>query len=449
MEANSKLNSDNIKSSQSTPLTKEEIERYCRQVILPEIGTEGQLKLKNSKVLVVGAGGLGSPCLLYLAGAGIGEIGIIDGDCVDTSNLHRQVIHQTANKGINKARSAEMMIRSFNPMIKVTIYEEHLSNKNGLKIAKNYDLLIDCCDNPATRYLTNDLCVVLNKPLVSGSAVKWEGQLTVYVKDSTSSENSNKLPCYRCLFPLPTPPSAVCNCGDSGVFGPVPGVIGTLQANETVKLLIGANEKILAKRMLTYDAYEMTFKIFKMRNYKDECIACGKEENRRINIDNIESYDYEEFTNPKSCRIERRVQIEDENNKKWSELIDLINKSKSMEEIVLLDVRAQEQFEMFNFNSDFESHLKIEEGVGTDSNDGNDLKFKNIPLKDLQDNYDTYQNIFSEKNDKQIFVMCRAGNLSTHAVKFLLSKGLKNVYNLEDGIHGYIKEIDSQKTPFY
>lgn len=457
MEASSKISpvTDTLNNTTiSHLLTKEEIERYCRQVILPEIGTEGQSRLKNSKVLVVGAGGLGSPCLLYLAGAGIGEIGIIDGDCVDTSNLHRQVIHQTANKGINKARSAEMMIKSFNPMIKVTIYEEHLSNKNGLNIAKNYDLLIDCCDNPATRYLTNDLCVVLNKPLVSGSAVKWEGQLTVYVKNSINPNiNSSKLPCYRCLFPLPTPPSAVCNCGDSGVFGPVPGVIGTLQANETVKLIIGATEKILAKRMLMYDAYEMSFKIFKLRNFKEECIACGKEENRKITIDNIESYDYEEFTNPKSCRIERRVKIEEENNKKWSELIDVISNSefKEEKEIVLLDVRAEEQFEMFNFNSDFESHLNIKEGVSMNkrSEGKNELKFKNIPLKNLQDNFDQYKNLLFSENDKHIYIMCRAGNLSTHAVKFLLSKGLKNVYNLEDGIHGYIKEIDSQKTPYY
>ena len=263
-----------MEKQESCPLKKVEVERYCRQVILPEIGPQGQNLISKAKVLVVGAGGLGAPCLMYLAGAGVGEIGIIDGDCVDTSNLHRQIIHTTINKGINKAKSAAQYIQSLNPNLKVNTYEEHLTNKNALQILINYDLLIDCCDNPATRYLTNDICVILNKPLVSGSAVKWEGQLTIYIKDSLN-QNNNSLPCYRCLFPIPPPSAAVCNCADAGVFGPVPGVIGTMQANEAIKLIIGAKDKILSRRMLAYDAYEMTFKIFKLRMKKSDCIACG------------------------------------------------------------------------------------------------------------------------------------------------------------------------------
>lgn len=412
-------------------LTKEDVERYCRQIILPEIGTEGQLNIKDSKVLVVGAGGLGSPCLLYLAGAGVGEIGIIDGDSVDNSNLHRQIIHSTTNKGINKAKSAAMLIMSFNPLVKINVYEEHLCNENALEICKEYDVIVDCCDNPATRYLTSDISVVLNKPLVSGSAVKWEGQLTIYTKDSIHPKNYNSLPCYRCLFPIPTPSSAVCNCAEAGVFGPVPGVIGTLQANETVKLIINKCDKLLAKKMLMYDAYDMIFKIFKLRNKKDDCIACGK--NPQINKDNIQDYDYNEFVNPKECFIPKRVEIPMNNNIKWKDLYKKINDNINSN-MSFVDVRPIEQFNMFKINDD-------------------KFNFKNVPWKNLKENFNLLKKeLFTENEEKEgneIYVMCRAGNNSTHAVKFLLEKGYTNVFNIEDGIHGYIKEIDSKNTPFY
>ncbi len=427
-----KSNKSNNSSKSPTILSKEEVERYCRQIILPEIGPEGQEKINKAKVLVIGAGGLGSPLLMYLAGSGIGTIGIVDGDNVDLSNLHRQVIHSSENKGVNKAKSAAQLIKSFNPFIEVKIYEEHLTNKNGLEIAKDYDLLVDCCDNPATRYLTNDICVVQGKPLVSGSAVKWEGQLTVYVRDCLES-SANKLPCYRCLFPMPTPPSAVCNCGDSGVFGPVPGVIGTLQANECIKLILGAKDKILSKRMLTYDAYEMSFKIFKLRNAKNDCIVCGSKENIKITIENLQNFDYEEFTNPKESRVPKRLNIPEKNNKNWKSFINELNQTqenKSSSNEVLIDVRPPEQFNMFNLNKQ------------------KNLSFINIPLKEFKNNFTD----LVEKEDienKKVFIMCRAGNLSTHAVDFMLQKGYSNVYNLKDGIHGYIKEIDSENTPYY
>lgn len=411
-------------NSQCSLLKKEEVERYCRQVILPEIGPEGQQLISNAKVLVVGAGGLGSPCVMYLAGAGIGVIGIIDGDCVDTSNLHRQVIHPTNNKGINKARSAGLYIQSLNPNTKVNVYEEHLTCKNALEICKNYDLLIDCCDNPATRYLTNDICVVLKKPLVSGSAVKWEGQLTIYTKDTINPNESNNLPCYRCLFPIPPPATTVCNCADAGVFGPVPGVIGTMQANEAIKLIIGAKDKILARRMLAYDAYEMNFKIFKLRAKKSDCIVCGDYEKRHITIDNIVEYDYDEFVNPKSSRVEKRLKIPQENNIKWTDLIE--NNNDNI--INVIDVRSVEQFRMFRLSL-------------------NNCNILNVPLKNLMDDVESIEKNF--KKEDKIFVMCRAGNLSTHAVTYLISKGFANCINLEDGIHGYIKEIDSKETPYY
>jgi adenylyltransferase/sulfurtransferase len=401
-------------------LSKESVERYCRQIILPEIGKEGQLRIQNSKILVIGSGGLGSPCLMYLAGSGVGSIGIVDGDKVDVSNLHRQIIHYTANKGINKAQSAKMLIHSFNPDVKVNIYVEHLSRKNAVSICQEYDLLVDCTDNPGARYLINDCAVVLNIPLVSGSAIKWDGQLTVYHK-STIDNNSvdDKLPCYRCLFPIPTPSSAVCNCSDAGVFGPTPGVIGTLQANEAVKLIIGHKDKILSKRMLIYDGLNMTFKVIKLRNNKDDCIVCGKIP--KITKDNIKDFDYEEFVNPKECRIEKRVELPSTNDITWKQL----KSDFSSHNTIYLDVRSKEQYDMINLPG-----------------------YINIPLEDFIKNVNKYEEENMLNKDKNIVIMCRAGNFSTHAVKHLLNLGYNKVYNVMDGLHSYIREVDDN-IPFY
>jgi molybdopterin/thiamine biosynthesis adenylyltransferase len=267
---------------------------------------------------------------MYLAGAGIGEIGVVDGDTVDLSNLHRQIIHNSNNPGVNKSKSAKMLIKSFNPNIKVNTYEVHLSNKNAITICSNYNLLIDCSDNLATRYLASDTAVALNIPLVSGSAVKWEEQLTVYSKDGTSKD-SNKLPCYRCLFTLPTPTSAVCNCADAGVFGPVPGVIGTLQANKAVKLILGYLIKYCLKECL-YDALEMLFKVFKIRNSREDCAVCGKEP--KITKENISTYDYDEFVNPKENRRLRRLPIPDKYNIKWNDLLNSDNTNDNINHLI-------------------------------------------------------------------------------------------------------------------
>jgi adenylyltransferase/sulfurtransferase len=401
-------------------LSKESVERYCRQIILPEIGKEGQLKIQNSKILVIGSGGLGSPCLMYLAGAGIGIIGIVDGDNVDLSNLHRQIIHSTSNKGVNKAKSAEMLIHSFNPDIKVITYEEHLNNKNAISICQEYDLLVDCTDNPGTRYLINDCAVTLNIPLVSGSAILWDGQLTVYHKSTIDRANfDDKLPCYRCLFPIPTPNSAVCTCSDSGVFGPTPGVIGTLQANEAVKLILGHKDKILSKRMLIYDGFNMTFKVIKLRSNKDDCIVCGT--NPKLNKDNIKDFDYNEFVNPKECRIEKRVQLPSNNEITWKKLKTDFNPDNTL----YLDVRTKEQYDMINLPG-----------------------YINIPLEDLTKNINKYEEEKIIDKEKNIVILCRAGNFSTHAVKNLLSRGYEKVYNVVDGLHSYIREVDDN-MPFY
>ena len=405
----------------SSPLQKTHIERYCRQIILPEVGSEGQSKIQNSKILIIGAGGLGSPCLMYLSGAGVGEIGIVDGDIVDKSNLHRQIIHSFNNKGINKAKSAEMFINSLNPLVKVNTYEFQLTNKNAIDICSKYDLVVDCCDNPATRYLISDVCVILNKPMVSGAAIKWEGHVTVYVSDSI-----NKLPCYRCLYPISSPVSSVCPCSEAGVIGTVPGVIGTLQANEVIKILIGGNQKILAKKCLFYDAYEMKFKIWNTRGNREECITCGK--NPLININNIDSYDYEDFTNPILCRIEKKVILPKDNSIKWNELLKMI-KEKDKSEFYLIDVRPKEQYNMFN--------LIINE----------EYKFVNYPWNEFKDNFEQIK--LNLDKDKRIFVICRSGNNSTHAIQFLIENGYLLAFNVENGLHGYIQEIDSANIPFY
>lgn len=277
-----------------TSLTEEETKRYSRQILLAEMSNDAQLKLKQAKVLVIGSGGLGSPCLTYLAGAGVGTIGIVDNDTVDITNLHRQVMHSTKNHGIPKVDSAKSFIESLNPNVKVVTYKEMLTNKNGLEIAKEYDIIVDCCDNPKTRFLTNDIAVLLNKPFISGASVRWDGQLSIYVKDA----NGNKLPCYRCLNPRPPLKENVKKCAQVGVMGTIPGVIGVLEANEVIKFIIGANDQLLSRKLLIFDGYDTHFKIMKCRNYRDDCVVCGT--SPEVTKENFAQFDYDAFINS-SC----------------------------------------------------------------------------------------------------------------------------------------------------
>jgi adenylyltransferase/sulfurtransferase len=374
---------------------------------------------------------------MYLSGAGVGEIGIVDGDKIDESNLHRQIIHTAKNKDLNKSISAKNFINNFNPLVKINTYETHFNNKNCFEIAEKYDILVDCSDNPATRYLVNDVSVILKKPLISGSAVKWEGQLTIYGRDSVDENNYNKLPCYRCLFPIPSPVSSVCNCADAGVFGTVPGVIGTMQCNEIVKLILGEKERLLANRMLMYDAYEMSFKVFKLRSNQKDCKVCG--ENPTFNKDNLKDFDYDDFVNPKICRLPIRLELDEVNKIEWEEFMKLKNEEKEKEKdkennYLCIDVRPKDQFDLINLKKKFD--------------------FINCPLAELKMNFEKYENeIFSlsssnPNKERKIFVMCKGGNASTHATKFLIEKGYKNVYNINNGIIRYRKEIDNQ-IPIY
>ncbi|MCH6566885.1 MAG: molybdopterin-synthase adenylyltransferase MoeB [Nitrospinae bacterium] len=260
-------------------LTDTEMERYSRQIRIPEVGIKGQIKLLDSKVLLIGAGGLGCPSAIYLAAAGVGTIGIVDNDVVDLSNLQRQILHHTSSLGTPKTESAKAALHAINPSIEVNTYQEKLSSANVMEIIEPYDIIVDGSDNFPTRYLINDACVWTGKPNVHGSVFRFEGQVTLF--------NPYQGPCYRCLYPNPTPPDLAPSCADAGVLGVLPGVVGLLQAVETIKFIIGEGDS-LAGRLITYDALTTSFREFKLRRDLG-CPVCG--ENPTI----TEFIDYEEF----------------------------------------------------------------------------------------------------------------------------------------------------------
>jgi sulfur-carrier protein adenylyltransferase/sulfurtransferase len=246
-------------------LNKDEILRYSRHIIIPEVGMEGQLKLKQAKVLLIGTGGLGAPLGLYLAAAGVGRIGLVDFDVVDFTNLQRQVIHFTSDVGKKKLDSAAEKMREINPFVQIDKHEVALSSENALEILKDYDIVVDGTDNFPTRYLVNDACVLLKKPNVYGSIFRFEGQATVFAYEGG--------PCYRCLYPEPPPPGLVPSCAEGGVLGILPGTIGLIQATETVKLILGIGQPLVG-RLILYDALEMKFRELKLRR-NVECPVCG------------------------------------------------------------------------------------------------------------------------------------------------------------------------------
>src|SRR5277367_6980518 len=264
---------------QDVTFTHEEIRRYGRHLIMPEVTLEGQQKLKAARVIVIGTGGLGAPILAYLAAAGVGHIGVVDFDTFDLSNLHRQIIHKTGNVGKAKTLSAVEMMKDINPQIDIKTYETSIRSDNALDLLKDYDIVIDGTDNFTTRYLVNDACALLDKPNVYGSIFRFEGQATVFW--------ASQGPCYRCLYPEPPEPGTVPSCAEGGVLGVLPGVVGTIQATEAVKLIIGAGDPLIG-RLLLFDALKMKFKELKLRN-DPKCPLCG--ENKTIN----ELIDYEQF----------------------------------------------------------------------------------------------------------------------------------------------------------
>lgn len=370
-------------------LTREELRRYSRHLIMPEVGLEGQRKLKTASVLLIGAGGLGSPVVLYLAAAGVGRLGIVDFDVVDESNLQRQVVHSSEVLHKSKAESARSRALAINPGVKVDTFETQLTSENALEILQDYDVIIDGTDNFPTRYLVNDACVLLRKPYVYGSIFRFEGQVTVF---STSQG-----PCYRCLYPEPPPPGLVPSCAEGGVLGVLPGIIGTIQATEALKLILGIGD-VLAGRLLLLDALKMQFRELTVR--KDpRCLVCGDHPTITSLID------YNDF-----CGFSKHPE----------QLIDQY-------EISVKDLKRRidhgEDFELLDVREPYERELASIGG-------------KFIPLSQLPGK------VSELDSSREIVVYCHSGFRSGRAVELLREMGFTKVRNLVGGIDAWSREID-------
>jgi len=388
---------------QKINLTPEQLTRYSRHLILPEMGEEGQKKLLAAKVLIIGAGGLGSPLGLYLAAAGVGTIGLVDFDVVDLSNLQRQILHTNDEIGKPKLDSAEKRIKGMNPDTKVVKHRTKISSENALDIIKNYDVVIDGTDNFPTRYLVNDACVLLNKPNVYGSIFRFEGQATVFPARGGSAFGGKPKdgPCYRCLYPEPPPPGMVPSCAEGGVLGILPGVIGVIQATEAVKLIIGKGE-LLVGRLLLYNALDMSFRTLKLRRDKN-CPVCGD----RPTVTKL--IDYEAFCGLKRGEGGEAVTIPE------ITVFELKAKMDQKEDFLLLDVREP-----------FENEIAKIPGS------------KLIPLGELPNRL---QELESFKN-KEIVAHCKMGGRSAKAVELLQKSGFKKVWNVVGGITEWSNKID-------
>ncbi len=374
-------------------LTKDDYERYSRHLILPEVGLEGQKRLKAASVLCIGTGGLGSPLLLYLAAAGIGRIGIVDFDVIDTSNLQRQVIHGTSWVGKPKIESAKNRIHEINPYCQVDLYETRLSSENALEIFQPYDIVVDGTDNFPTRYLVNDACVLLNKPNVYGSIFRFEGQATVF--------NYEGGPNYRDLYPEPPPPGMVPSCAEGGVLGILPGIIGVIQATETVKIIIGQGNT-LSGRLLLYNALDMKFRELKLRPNPIRPV-----------IEKL--IDYEQFCGIPQAKAEeakQQMEIQEMTVKDLKELLD-----SGAKDFVLLDVRNPNEYEI----------AKIPGSVL-------------VPLPDIE-NGDGVAKVKEILNGHHLIAHCKMGGRSAKALAILKEAGIVGT-NVKGGINAWSREID-------
>lgn len=390
-------------------LSTEDVTRYSRQMLVSDIGVNGQRKLKNSKILVVGAGGLGCPAAVYLASAGIGEITIVDYDEVELSNLHRQILHTEDDINIAKVDSAYDKLHRINRSINLIPVKQQI-NSHTIKelLNKNkYDVVIDGSDNVATRYLLNDACVLNNLPLVSGSALQLEAQLTVY--------NNKGGPCYRCLFPVPPPPETVTSCGDGGVLGPVPGVIGVLQALETIKILV-ESPGVLSGRFLLFDGSNATFRNVKLRPRNPDCAVCGDNPSIRDLID------YEQFCGASAHDKVINIDILDSDSN-----VNMDTFSHKLDKMLIIDVRPAIQYEICRLPNTY-----------------------NVPLADIEKSkgLERIRDLVKDRSadgDNEVYVLCRRGNDSQRAIRYLKEKlsdlPIKFI-NVRGGLHAYSKHID-------
>jgi molybdopterin/thiamine biosynthesis adenylyltransferase/rhodanese-related sulfurtransferase len=374
-------------------LTIEEVRRYSRHLIIPDVAMAGQKRLKNARVLAIGAGGLGSPTLMYLAAAGVGTLGVVDFDVVDESNLQRQIIHGQSDIGRSKAESARDSIREINPLVKVVLHEERLDNDNVFEIFSQYDLIVDGTDNFATRYLVNDACVLMNKPYIWGSIYRFDGQASVFW-----SENG---PCYRCLYPEPPPPGMVPSCAEGGVLGVLCASIGSIQATEAIKLLTGIGDSLVG-RLMIYDALEMSYRTVKIR--KDpECPICGK------NPTITELIDYESFCGSVSEEAMEAAQGSTIVPKELAEWID------RGENIFLVDVREPAEWEIVS-----------------------------IPGATLIPKGDFLNGSALEKlpQDKRLVLYCKTGIRSAEALAIAKGAGFADAVHVGGGVVGWVNTVD-------
>jgi adenylyltransferase/sulfurtransferase len=374
-------------------LTTDDLSRYSRHLILPEVGMEGQRKLKAARVLCVGTGGLGSPLAFYLAAAGVGTLGLVDFDVVDASNLQRQIIHSTKDIGRKKLDSAEEKLVALNPALNVVKHETMLTSANALEILKDYDIVADGTDNFPTRYLVNDACVLLGKPNAYGSIFRFEGQASVFA--------TKEGPCYRCLYPEPPPPGLVPSCAEGGVLGILPGLVGVIQATEVIKLILGKGNPLIG-RLLLVDALGMRFRELKLRK-NPECPVCG--ENPTVK----ELIDYEHF-----CGIvpESKEEKSVKNGIPQLSVKDLKQRIDAGEEVFILDVREPYEYQIAQIGG------------------------KLIPQNDVP------QRLAEIPRDREIVVQCRSGARSQRIAEFLKQSGYPQVVNLAGGILAWSDEID-------
>ena len=375
---------------QPVALSNEEILRYSRHLIIPEVAMEGQLKLKAAKVLCIGAGGLGSPLALYLAAAGVGTLGLVDFDVVDFTNLQRQVIHGTSDVGRKKLDSAEETLREINPFVQVRKFETRLTSENALDLFRDFDIIADGTDNFPTRYLVNDACVLTGKPNVYASIFRFEGQASVFAaKDG---------PCYRCLYPEPPPPGLVPSCAEGGVLGILPGLLGVIQATETVKLILGKGDALIG-RLLLVDAMGMRFRELKLRKNPD-CPACSKNPTVK------ELIDYQEFCGIRGEEAPVTTSVPEITPQELKRRLD------AGDDLFILDVREPHEYQICHLNG----HL--------------------IPLGDLP------QRVHELDSSREIVAHCRSGVRSAKAVDFLRQAGFRKVKNLKGGILAWSDQVD-------
>jgi len=373
--------------SNAMQLSSAELQRYSRHLMMPEVTRDGQRRLKAARVLCIGAGGLGSPAAVYLAAAGMGTIGIVDFDDVDLSNLQRQILHGTKDVGRDKLESARDRLHDINPEIDVQLHKCRFSSENAPQLVSRYDVIVDGSDNFPTRYLSNDVCVFARKPNVYGSVFRFEGQTTVFAPHVGG-------PCYRCLFPEPPPPDSVPNCAQAGVLGVLPGIIGMLQAIETIKMIIGVGESLVG-RLLHFDALKARFRELNLRR-DPECPVCG--ENPTI----FSPIDYEQF-----CGARDEEAIPTMSAHELKQKMD-----------------AREPFELIDVREGFEYEIARIDGA------------RLIPLGEIAERADELP------RDRPIVVHCHSGRRSAEAVRLLQQRGFGNIYNLEGGIDAWSDQID-------